>query len=192
MTSLLLVLLLHVTHLCLFKKNWKERSLSHCFLTYHLLLLSLTHSLTHSLFHSFRLPIALSIADLFHYIRALSRTALYLSGHGFYIVLVVPRSCDGRYCLLPVFRMSTRLGLHEVCFAFEVHTKCAKFVCQASRVDLTRDCTVAQASTFSMAIAQVWPHRLHNTLKIGRDPRILTHLYSTQPHASTCLYIMPA
>ena len=74
---------------------------------------SLTHSLTHSLFHSFRLPIALSIADLFHYIRALSRTALYLSGHGFYIVLVVPRSCDGRDCLLPVYRMATRLGLHE-------------------------------------------------------------------------------
>ena len=67
-----------------------------------------------------------------------------------------------------------------------------KIVYQASRVDLTRGCTVAQASTFSMAIAQVWPHRLHNALKIGGDPRILTYLYSTQPHASICSYVMPA
>ena len=67
-----------------------------------------------------------------------------------------------------------RIKIGEVCFACGVFRSCANFVYHAGRVDLTHGYILAQASTFSMAIAQVWLHYLHISLKIGGEPRILT------------------
>ena len=67
-----------------------------------------------------------------------------------------------------------RIKIGQVCFACGVLRSCANFVYHAGRVDLTHGYILAQASTFSMAIAQVWPHRLHISLKICVEPRILT------------------